>query len=66
MAAEIGCVLVCSTKNDLNEKICDVELTEKVKFVRQTSTKDFGNNGEDHCALGRVPLERTLSCNHRK
>jgi len=66
MAAEIDCVLVCSTKNDLNEKICDLELTEKVKFVRQTSTKDFGNDGEDHCALGRVPLERTLSCNHIK
>jgi len=66
MAAEIGCVLVCSTKNDLNEKICDVELTGKNKFVRQTSTKDFGNDGEDHCALGRVPLERTLSCNHIK
>jgi len=43
-----------------------VELTEKVKFVRQTSTKDFGNDGEDHCALGRVPLECTLSCNHIK
>jgi len=39
-------------KNDLNQKISDVELAEKVKFLRQTLTKDFGNDGEDHCALG--------------
>jgi len=66
MAAEIGRVFDCNTKNDLNQKISDVELAEKAKFIRQTLTKDFGNDGEDHCALGRVPLECALSCNHIK
>jgi len=59
MAAKMPRVFVYNTKSDLNQKISDVELDEKIKFVRPTSTKDFGNDSEDHCSLSRVLLEHT-------
>ena len=38
-------VVVFRSLSDLNKKIEDIEVSDKVKFVRQASTKNFSDDG---------------------